>query len=92
MLDTRLKSYEMMVLLQFYFHSMDLRTYLNNRQSTSHPDIYAFWDGKNTCSNLCKDKNRYEKAFDKLVKFKFIKDWGSFQHLTYKGVNYINSL
>ena len=88
----KLKSYELMLLLQFYFHSMNTITYARNMQATNHPEIYAFWDGKNKLRQYFKDNNKYEKTFNKLVNLGFIKDWGTFQHLTYKSIEYIKKL
>ena len=88
----KLKSYELMLLLQFYFHSMDIVTHPRNIQAASHPGIYAFWDGKNKLLQHFRNNDKYEKTFNKLVNLGFIKDWGTFQHLTYKGIEYIEKL
>ena len=81
-----------MLLLQFYFHSMNTITYPRNMQAASHPGIYAFWDGKTKLFQYFKNNDKYEKTFDKLVNLELIKDWGTFQHLTYKGIEYIERL
>tara|TARA_B100001250_G_C19353339_1_gene594352 strand:+ start:52 stop:330 length:279 start_codon:yes stop_codon:yes gene_type:complete len=92
MRGTRLKSFELMVLLQFFFNSLDKVSHPQNMQSSGDSEIYAFWDGRNIVKSQFKKKEKYEDTFDKLVKLGFIQDWGTFQHLTYKGINYINSL
>ena len=88
----KLKSFELTVLLQFYFHSMDIKTYPRNTSVINHPDIFAFWNGKNKLLVHFENIDQYEKAFDKLINLGLIKDWGSFQHLTSKGVEYIETL
>ncbi len=92
MKDTRLNSFECMVLLQFFFHSMDKKTYPENMQAVACPDIYAFINGREIVKKLFNNKEKYDKSFDKLVKLGLIMDWIDFQHITYDGLDYINKL